>query len=248
MELLSRIGAENPQALIFPLTVACKSPLKSRQVTASTILESTRREWPTLVEHAELVSAECVRVAVLWEEQWHGALEEAWRQHYHEKNPEGAVEVLMPLHEKVENPGPQTGQEAAFEHRYGEILRRAFKSLNKYMSTKDTQFLHQAWGLYYRLFAQLNTALGNASSVIKLHDAAPRLVHCQDLEIAVPGTYVYSLILLNSRKRNINTRIHIHTGTKREVRSLELPSSIRPCKSFPRSNVRERSHCTEATA
>ena len=148
MELLSRIGAENPQALIFPLTVACKSPLKSRQVTASTILESTRREWPTLVEHAELVSAECVRVAVLWEEQWHGALEEAWRQHYHEKNPEGAVEVLMPLHEKVENPGPQTGQEAAFEHRYGEILRRAFKSLNKYMSTKDTQFLHQAWGLY----------------------------------------------------------------------------------------------------
>jgi hypothetical protein len=101
---------------------------------------------------------------------------------------------------------------------------------------------------YYRLFAQLNTALGNASSVIKLHDAAPRLVHCQDLEIAVPGTYVYSLILLNSRKRNINTRIHIHTGTKREVRSLELPSSIRPCKSFPRSNVRERSHCTEATA
>jgi len=217
MELLTRIGAENPQALIFPLTVACKSPLKSRQVTASTILESTRREWPTLVEHAELVSAECVRVAVLWEEQWHGALEEAWRQHYHEKNPEGAVEVLMPLHKKVQSPGPQTGQEAAFEHRYGEILRRAFKSLNKYMATKDTQFLHQAWGLYYRLFAQLNTALGNASSVIKLHDAAPRLVHCQDLEIAVPGTY---------RARSPIVRIAKFNPSMKVISSKQRPRKI----------------------
>jgi len=73
---------------------------------------------------------------VLWEEQWHAALEEAWRLHYHDKNPNAAVQILVPLHERMERPGPETGQEAAFEHRHGDTLRRAYKALKKYVKTK----------------------------------------------------------------------------------------------------------------
>ena len=34
---------------------------------------------PSLVDQAELVSRELIRVAVLWHEQWHDALEDASR-------------------------------------------------------------------------------------------------------------------------------------------------------------------------
>lgn len=43
------------------------------------ILESMKSHSLELVEQAELVSKELIRVAVLWHEQWHEGLEEASR-------------------------------------------------------------------------------------------------------------------------------------------------------------------------
>lgn len=77
--LLAEVGKAHPQALVYPLTVAMKSNVTRRSHSAGQIMESMRQHSPTLVEQADLVSQELIRVAVLWHELWHEALEEASR-------------------------------------------------------------------------------------------------------------------------------------------------------------------------
>jgi FKBP12-rapamycin complex-associated protein len=49
-----------------------------------------------------VVSRELIRVAILWHELWHEGLEEASRLYFTEKNPEGMISTLEPLHEMLE--------------------------------------------------------------------------------------------------------------------------------------------------
>lgn len=51
---------------------------------------------------AVLVSHEIIRVAILWNELWHEGLEEASRIYFTEKNPEGMIAALEPLHQLME--------------------------------------------------------------------------------------------------------------------------------------------------
>ena len=51
---------------------------------------------------ASTVSHELIRVAILWHELWHEGLEEASRLYFTERNPEGMVAVLEPLHDMIE--------------------------------------------------------------------------------------------------------------------------------------------------
>ena len=67
------------QALIYPLTVASKSQSTARKEAAQKILDKMRSHSAVLVEQALLVSKELIRVAILWHEMWHEALEEASR-------------------------------------------------------------------------------------------------------------------------------------------------------------------------
>jgi FKBP12-rapamycin complex-associated protein len=75
-DLLLRVGKEHPQALIYPLTVASKSASFARRTAAESILEQMEAFAPQLVKQAKLVSEELIRVAILWHEMWHEALEE----------------------------------------------------------------------------------------------------------------------------------------------------------------------------
>lgn len=47
---------------------------------------------------ALVVSRELIRVAILWHELWHEGLEEASRLFFSEKNAQGMIAVLEPLH------------------------------------------------------------------------------------------------------------------------------------------------------
>lgn len=51
---------------------------------------------------AMIVSKELIRVAILWHELWHEGLEEASRLFFSEKNPNGMITVLEPLHDMLE--------------------------------------------------------------------------------------------------------------------------------------------------
>ena len=51
---------------------------------------------------AQTVSQELIRVAILWHELWHEGLEEASRLYFTEKNPDGMIAALEPLHDLLE--------------------------------------------------------------------------------------------------------------------------------------------------
>ncbi len=78
-DLLATVGKSHPQALVYPLTVVMKSNVARRSQAASLIMDKLREHSPNLVEQANLVSHELIRVAVLWHELWHEGLEEASR-------------------------------------------------------------------------------------------------------------------------------------------------------------------------
>lgn len=60
------------------------------------------------------MSQELIRIAILWHEMWHEALEEASRLYFGESNVEAMLGVLLPLHELMDKTGPSTLKEIAF--------------------------------------------------------------------------------------------------------------------------------------
>ena len=58
-----------------------------------------------IVYQALIVSRELIRVAILWHEQWFGGLEEASRFYFNDRNPDGMIVHLEPLHNMVEAVG-----------------------------------------------------------------------------------------------------------------------------------------------
>ena len=97
-QLLADLGKHHPQALVYSLTVACKSNNSARRNAANKILNKIREHSETLVNQAMMMSDELIRVAILWHEQWHEALEEASRLYFGERNIQGMLAKLQPLH------------------------------------------------------------------------------------------------------------------------------------------------------
>ena len=113
------------QALMYPLLVACKSISTLRRAAAQEVVDKVRRHsgvlvdqvkqqrkrrkndafccvwltWQVFIMQAQLVSKELIRVAILWHEMWHEALEEASRLYFGEHNIEGMLNVLDQMHE-----------------------------------------------------------------------------------------------------------------------------------------------------
>ena len=121
--LLAEVGKAHPQALVYPLTVAMKSNVIRRSHSAGQIMESMRHHSPKLVQQADIVSHELIRVAVLWHELWHEGLEEASRlydipplcmsycdrptnksifRYFGDHNIEGMFATLAPLHDLID--------------------------------------------------------------------------------------------------------------------------------------------------
>jgi len=141
-DLLADVGKHHPQALIYPLTVASKSSSKSRRNAALAIMDRMREHSQTIVNqvkssffHAKagiltssqalLVSQELIRVAILWHELWHEGLEEASRHFFTEKNPEGMIQALEPLHDLLDTVQSFQGRPAPLTHLSRALPQRA---------------------------------------------------------------------------------------------------------------------------
>ncbi|CAL9083464.1 unnamed protein product [Musa textilis] len=185
--LLVRIGKGHPQALMYPLLVACKSISTLRRRAALDVVDKIRQHNGVLVDQAQLVSKELIRVAILWHEMWHEALEEASRLYFGEHNIEGMLAVLEPLHAKLEE-GAETIIETAFIQAYGRELQEARDCCLKYKNTGKDAELTQAWDLYYHVFRRIDKQLPSLTT-LDLQSVSPELLKCRDLELAVPGTY-----------------------------------------------------------
>ncbi|GIL44136.1 hypothetical protein Vafri_1666 [Volvox africanus] len=188
-QLLVKIGRHHPQALMYPLLVATKSQSHARKQAAFSVLECIRQHSAALVEQAQLVSGELIRMAILWHEMWHEGLEEASRLYFGESNVEGMLNTLLPLHEMLAEAGPTTLKEIAFVQSYGRELSEAYDWLMKYKVSRKEAELHQAWDLYYHVFKRINKQL-HSLTTLELQYISPALVRAQGLELAVPGTYI----------------------------------------------------------
>ncbi|KAF3971928.1 hypothetical protein CMV_004520 [Castanea mollissima] len=189
--LLVRIGQSHPQALMYPLLVACKSISNLRRAAAQEVVDKVRQHSGLLVDQAQLVSKELIRVAILWHEMWHEALEEASRLYFGEHNIEGMLKVLEPLHEMLEEGAMKndtTTKERAFIEAYRHELQEAYECCMKYKRTGKDAELTQAWDLYYHVFRRIDKQLQSLTT-LDLQSVSPELLECRDLELAVPGTY-----------------------------------------------------------
>ncbi|XP_054720357.1 serine/threonine-protein kinase mTOR-like [Uloborus diversus] len=186
-QLLVEIGKQHPQALIYPLTVAAKSNVPSRNNAANKVLDSMMKHSGNLVEQAKMVSEELIRVAILWHELWHEGLEEASRLYFGERNVKGMFAALEPLHAMIER-GPQTLKETSFTQAYGRELAEAQECCKKYQRSGNVKDLTQAWDMYYHVFRRVTKQLPSLTS-LELQYVSPKLLTSRNLELAVPGTY-----------------------------------------------------------
>jgi len=186
-DLLTNVGKEHPQALVYPLSVASKSQASTRASAANSILDKMRKHYNSLVDAALLVSKELIRVAILWHEMWHEGLEEASRLYFGSRDLEGMYAKLQPLHEMLEK-GPETLREVSFQQAYGRDLQEALDWCKKYLRSKRTSDLNQAWDLYYHVFRRINKQLPQMTT-LELQYVSPNLLEARNLELAVPGTY-----------------------------------------------------------
>ncbi|KAJ3878338.1 phosphatidylinositol 3-kinase [Lentinula edodes] len=185
--VLINIGKHHPQALIYPLTVASKSSSETRADAAIRIMDEMRDHSMDIVQQALVVSHEIIRIAILWHEQWHEGLEEASRLYFNEKNPEGMIAVLEPLHAKLEE-GPQTARETSFAQVFGRELAEAREVCRRYRIHGETSELDKAWDIYYGVFKKIEKQLPQLIT-LDLQYVSPVLLSIRNLKLAVPGTY-----------------------------------------------------------
>lgn len=117
------------------------------------------------------------------------------------------LRILEPLHAMMVR-GPQTLKETSFNQTYGRDLNEAqewcqrykvnlflhfsFRFSHKFLSvlqlSSNIRDLNQAWDLYYHVFRRISRQLPQLTS-LELQYVSPNLLVCQDLELAVPGSY-----------------------------------------------------------
>ncbi|XP_026321572.1 serine/threonine-protein kinase mTOR [Hyposmocoma kahamanoa] len=212
--LLIDIGKSHPQALVYPLTVASKSSFVARKNAANQILKSMCTHSSNLVNQAAMISEELIRVAILWHEQWHEALEEASRLYFSEHDVKAMFKTLEPLHAMLER-GPQTLKEVSFSQAYARDLNEAQEWCNRFKESGLVRDLNQAWDLYYHVFRRISRQLPQLTS-LELQYVSPRLLNCRDLELAVPGSYVPDQELI--RIAHIQSSLSVITSKQRPRR------------------------------
>ncbi|XP_039157640.1 serine/threonine-protein kinase TOR isoform X3 [Eucalyptus grandis] len=228
--LLVRIGQSHPQvcneAIVYPLLLACKSISTFRRAATQEVVDKVRQNSGALVEQAQLVSTELVRVAILWDEMWHEALGEATRLHFGEHNIEAMLKALEPFHELLEEGARKSNttiKQRAFIEAYHAELMEAYECCMKYRRIGKDAELTQAWDLYYHVYRRIDKQLQSLST-LDLQSVSPELLDCRNLELAVPGTYradaplvtiasfAPQLVVITSKQRPRKLTIHGSDG------------------------------------
>ncbi|KAG0343766.1 phosphatidylinositol kinase- protein kinase tor1 [Podila humilis] len=186
-QLLADLGKAHPQALVYSLTVASKSPSVFRKKAALAIMDKMRVHSPVLVDQALLVSQELIRVAILWHEIWEEGLDEARTQYFSGgRNIDEILSQLEPLHQLVQKP-PETHHEMSFNKAFGRDLKDAHDSCTRYRKTRDVNELNYAWNIYTQILIRIKKL--PKLSTLDLPYVSPQLQVARDLELAIPGTY-----------------------------------------------------------
>ena len=185
--LLAEVGKAHPQAVVYPLTVTINSNVTRRSQSGTHLMGKLKEHSPKLVEQADTVSKELIRVAVSWHEQWHEGLEEASRAYFGDDDIDGMFATLEPLHAMLAKQ-PETLRETSFISTFGRDLEQAQHYCEVYKTTREKGDLNSAWDIYYMVFRRIQKQLPHMTTV-DLQYVSSRLHRAKDLDLAVPGTY-----------------------------------------------------------
>jgi len=215
--LLIAVGKEHPHALVYPLTVAAKSVNVLRQDAAKHILHELRRTEGNsdLVDQVQLVSNELIRVAILWNEEWMEALEDASKAHMQEKDTQAMLEILEPIHEKILDKY-QTIYEREFSRMYGRELEAAYTHLQRWKETKQAVHIDQAWELYFAVFRKIQKEL-QQMKYLQLDQVSPALLRARNMQLAVPGTYVAGQPVVRIESFSSSIRVIVSKQRPRQI-------------------------------
>ncbi|KAF8928817.1 armadillo-type protein [Dissophora ornata] len=220
-QLLADVGKAHPQALVYSLTVASKSPSVFRKKAALAIMEKMLLHSSVLVDQASMVSQELLRVAILWHEMWEDGLNEAMMLNHQggKNNIEAILEVLDPLHKMISK-FPETPHERSFAKAFGRDLREAYECLSRFRHTRDVNELNQAWDMYLQVYHRIKKL--PPLSTLELPYVSHQLENARDLELAIPGTYKSGEPVIR-----ISSFIHVLQvmNTKQKPRKLTMRGS-----------------------
>ncbi|KAL3929327.1 MAG: hypothetical protein SGPRY_002008 [Prymnesium sp.] len=164
-QIIARISTGNPRVR------------KSVHTLLLRILNSMRVHCDALVEQALLVSNELIRVAILWGEMWHEALEQAYRRYFYfeHQGVDEMLAVLSPLYRLLEE-GAATASEHAFVSAYG-------SDLMEFSAHGSDVQLQLAW----QRLLMTHPRLPQEAKMLQLDHVSPQLLQANNLELAVPG-------------------------------------------------------------
>lgn len=195
--LLTRIGNEHPQMVVYNLIVAKTTvgPHAGRKQAATRVLDAIKRKHSGIVLQAEMVARELVRVAILWGEMWYEKLDESSRLYFGERDLDAMLECLLPLHEMIDR-GPETSYEKSFLDLYGKELGEAGIICNEIANQRKRNIsiieldakASKLWEYYYYVFGRIQKQQLMMTS-LDLSKVSQWLKHASSLELAVPGTY-----------------------------------------------------------
>ena len=79
-----------------------------------------------------------------------------------------------------------------FQQVYGRNLQEAHEWVERYRRTNNESDLNQAWEYYASVFRTISKALPNLTH-LELQYVSPELYTAEDLDLAIPGTYLESV-------------------------------------------------------
>ncbi|KAJ2807852.1 phosphatidylinositol kinase- protein kinase tor1 [Coemansia guatemalensis] len=194
-QLLVEVGKFHPHAILFSLYVAARSDHVKRGLAAREVLAKLHDLHAVLVEETEVVSRELIRITLLFPEMWYEALRNASVAYFAYHNAEDMMRCVRPLHKRTRN--PETLREYHFAQKYGGNLAAAEELLIQYFAAepgrRNDALVQQAWDLYSGVYRSVEKMSLRTSSqkdtTMMLKDTAPTLLQCQDMHLAMPGTY-----------------------------------------------------------
>ncbi|TYJ58649.1 hypothetical protein B9479_000485 [Cryptococcus floricola] len=193
INLLKTISSRYPHAVIWPLLTATQTQKVEHHEAARVIMNfiCTMPDGTRLVDQAELVGKELIRVSISLMEKWRSIIDrvlprkEIMDRAWHEL-PEFWEEDMIKLQY------PETPDEEKFVQRFGNVLLRINKTLLRYRSTRQMSLVNSVYTELYKLWGELDAHLNQwkvTGNKLHLGSTAPRLLTLRDCILTVPGKY-----------------------------------------------------------
>ena len=203
INLLIKLGKEQPWSIIFQLIVIEQSSSSPRSNSAKIILKEMSTKFEKLIKECTNIVKELNRIALLLFEEWTNVIEDSAEMFYEQNDINGMINKLIQFHEKMKTK-PTTMNELNFFHLYKGDLNTALQLLLDYQKYNDLFYLKEAWDIYQELF--LNMREKGIKNNYNLSDVSPILENFTESEASMLGIYRSDspIIKISGFKNTIN--------------------------------------------